>query len=317
VSGLSRYVTIRLLALVAALFIVSLVAFVLLRIMPGDPASAMLPPDAQLWEYEALRERLGLNEPLPVQFARYLERIVRLDFGNSLFYRLPVTEIIGRKMEATFLLAVVSMVVAILVGIPIGVIAAARRGSLVDQSLMATALISVSIPNFWLGLMLILYFAVERGWFPVTGWRSLSEDPVQTLRFLVLPAVTMGTGVAASIARMTRSSMLEVLSLDYIRTGEAKGAGRRAILYRHSLRNAIIPVLATVGLSFSGLLGGAAVTETVFTIPGLGSWMVDSVGRRDFPVLETLLLLFAFINLTVHLLIDLSYLLIDPRVQYS
>ena len=316
-SGLSRYISVRLLSLIAAMFIVAVVAFVLLRLMPGDPATAMLPVDAQLWEVEELRERLGLNAPMPVQFARFLSRIVRLEFGNSLFYRLPVTEIIGRKTEATFLLAGTSLLLAIIVGIPIGVVAAARRGSLVDQSLMATALISVSIPNFWLGLMLILLFAVNLGWFPVIGWTSLSEDPVQTLRFLVLPTIALGTAVAASIARMTRSSMLEVLSLDYIRTGKAKGAGHRSILYKHSLRNAIIPVMATIGLSFAGLLGGAAVTETVFTIPGLGSWMVDSVARRDFVVLEVLLLMFAFINLLVHLLIDLLYVFIDPRVQYS
>lgn len=316
-SGLTRYITIRLLSLFAALFIVAAVSFVLLRLMPGDPATAMLPVDAQLWEVEALRERLGLNAPLPIQFARYLSRIVRLEFGDSLFYRLPVTEIIGRKTEATFLLAGTSMLLAIIVGIPIGVAAAASRGSFLDQILMASALVSVSIPNFWLGLMLILAFAVERRWFPVTGWMSLSEDPVQTLRFLVLPTIALGTAVAASIARMTRSAMLEVLSLDYIRTGEAKGVGRRTILYKHTLRNAIIPVMATIGLSFAGLLGGAAVTETVFTIPGLGSWMVDSVGRRDFVVLEVLLLMFASINLLVHLLIDLSYVLIDPRVQYS
>ncbi len=201
-SGLTRYITVRLLSLFAALFIVAVVSFILLRLMPGDPATAMLPVDSQLWEVEALRERLGLNAPVYVQFGRFLSRIVRLEFGDSLFYRLPVVEIIGRKMEATFLLAGTSLVLAILVGIPIGVIAAARRGTLIDQSLMATALISVSIPNFWLGLMLILAFAVNRHWFPVTGWTSLSEDPVQTLRFLVMPTIALGTAVAASIARM-------------------------------------------------------------------------------------------------------------------
>lgn len=316
-TGFTRFIILRLVSILAALFVVALVSFVLLRLMPGDPATAMLPVDAQLWEVEALRERLGLNAPLPVQFGRYLSRVVRLDFGDSLFFRQPVVDIIGRKAEATALLALTSIVLAILVGIPIGVIAAARRGSLIDQSLMASALISVSIPNFWLGLMLILAFAVERRWFPVTGWVSVFEDPAQTVRFLVLPTIALGLAIAASIARMTRSSMLEVLALDYIRTGESKGLGRRALLYKHALRNAIVPVIATIGLSFSALLGGAVVTETVFSIPGLGSWMVDSVARRDFVVLEALLLLFAFINLMVHFLIDLSYAAIDPRVQYG
>lgn len=316
-KGLPSYVAVRLAAMAAALFIVAFVSFVLLRMMPGDPASAMLPITAQVWEIEAMRAQLGLDEPLPVQFGRYLARIVRLDFGDSLFFRQPVTDIISRKMEATFLLAITSMLLAVAIGVPIGIAAAASRGKALDQGLMATALVSVSIPNFWLGLMLILAFSVERRWFPVTGWVSLSEDPLQTLRFLVLPTVALGTAVAASVARMTRSATLEVLSLDYIRTARAKGVGHRAMLYKHALRNSIIPVLATIGLSFSGLLGGATVTETVFNIPGLGAWMVDSVGRRDFVVLEALLLLFAFINLSIHLVIDLLYGVIDPRVQYG
>lgn len=315
--GLARYVIVRLTAMAAALLIVAFVAFALLRLMPGDPASAMLPVTAQLWEIEAMRERLGLDDPLPTQFARYVARIVRLDFGDSLYFRQPVVDIIARKMEATFLLAITSMLLSVAIGIPIGVIAAANRGKFLDQALMSTALLSVSIPNFWLGLMLILAFAVERRWFPVTGWVSMTEDPLQTLRFLVLPTLALGTAVAAGIARMTRSATLEVLSLDYVRTARSKGVPEGHLLYKHALRNAVIPVLATIGLSFSGLLGGATVTETVFNIPGLGSWMVDSVSRRDFVVLEVLLLLFAFINLSVHLVIDLLYGVIDPRVQYA
>jgi peptide/nickel transport system permease protein len=316
-KGFAGYLAMRIAAMIAALFVVALVAFIVVRMMPGDPATAMLPVDAPLWEVEALRERLGLNEPLPLQYARYIGRIVTLDFGNSLFFRQPVTRIIPRKIEATVLLALSSIVLAILIGIPVGVLAAAHRGSALDQGLMATALISVSLPNFWLGLMLILAFSVERRWFPVTGWVSLTEDPVQTLRFLVLPTITLGTAIAASIARMTRSATLEILSQDYIRTARSKGAPLRSVLYKHALRNAIIPVLATIGLSFSALLGGATVTETVFTIPGLGAWMVDSVGRRDYAVLEVLLLLFAFANLLVHLVVDLLYGVIDPRVQYG
>jgi peptide/nickel transport system permease protein len=316
-KGFSRYLAMRLASLLAALFIVSLIAFVILRLMPGDPATAMLPVDAQLWQIEAVRESLGLDQPLPVQYLRYLARIVRFDFGDSFFFRQPVSTIIMRKAEATFLIAVASIIVATAIGIPIGVAAAARRGTLLDQSLMATALISVSIPNFWLGLMLILTFSVERRWFPVTGWVSLSEDPLQTLRFLVLPTIALGTGIAASIARMTRSATLEVLSQDYVRTARAKGVEPRVVLYKHALRNSIIPVMATIALSFSLLLGGATVTETVFSIPGLGAWMVDSVGRRDFVVLEALLLLFAFINLTIHLVVDIMYGIVDPRVQYE
>lgn len=315
--GFAGYLAMRLVAMGAALFVVALVAFIVVRMMPGDPATAMLPVDAPLWQVEAMRERLGLNEPLPMQYVRYVQRIVTLDFGQSLFFRQPVTTIIPRKMEATILLAISSILLAVAIGIPFGMLAAAHRGSALDQGLMATALVSVSLPNFWLGLMLILAFSVERRWFPVTGWASLGEDPTQTLRFLVLPTITLGTAVAAGIARMTRSATLEVLSLDFIRTARSKGATHRAVLYKHALRNSIIPVLATIGLSFSALLGGATVTETVFTIPGLGAWMVDSVARRDYAVLEVLLLLFAFANLFVHLVVDLLYGVIDPRIQYG
>lgn len=297
------------------LLVVVVVAFLLLRLMPGDPATAMLPITAQLWEIEELRSQLGLDRPLPIQFLHFLGRTVRGDLGKSLFFRIPVSELISQRFESTFLLAGTSMLLAVLIGVPVGVWAANRRGTLLDQLLMASSLISVSMPSFWLGLMLILAFAVHRPWFPVTGWTSISENPMKTMRFLVLPTVTLGLSVAAVIARMVRSSMLEVLSQDYIRTGRAKGVAYRWLLYKHALRNAMIPMMAAIGLSFAGLLGGAAVTETVFTIPGLGSLMVDSVARRDYPVLQALLILFALINMLVHLIIDLSYVLVDPRIR--
>lgn len=297
------------------MLVVVVVAFLLLRLMPGDPATAMLPITAQLWEIEELRSQLGLDRPLPIQFLHFLGRTVRGDLGESLFFRIPVSELISQRFESTFLLAGTSMLLAVLIGVPVGVWAANRRGTLLDQLLMASSLISVSMPSFWLGLILILAFAVHRPWFPVTGWTSISENPMKTMRFLVLPTVTMGLSVAAVIARMVRSSMLEVLSQDYIRTGRAKGMAYRWLLYKHALRNAMIPMMAAIGLSFAGLLGGAAVTETVFTIPGLGSLMVDSVARRDYPVLQALLILFALINMLVHLIIDLSYVLVDPRIR--
>ena len=305
----------RLVSLLPVLLVVVVVAFLLLRLMPGDPATAMLPITAQLWEIEELRSQLGLDRPLPIQFLHFLGRTVRGDLGKSLFFRIPVSELVSQRFESTFLLAGTSMLLAVLIGVPVGVWAANRRGTLLDQLLMASSLISVSMPSFWLGLMLILAFAVHRPWFPVTGWTSISENPMKTMRFLVLPTVTLGLSVAAVIARMVRSSMLEVLSQDYIRTGRAKGVAYRWLLYKHALRNAMIPMMAAIGLSFAGLLGGAAVTETVFTIPGLGSLMVDSVARRDYPVLQALLILFALINMLVHLIIDLSYVLVDPRIR--
>ncbi|MEX2541241.1 MAG: ABC transporter permease [Trueperaceae bacterium] len=316
-SGIARYAIVRLVSLIPVLFIVALVAFALLRLMPGDPATAMLPVDAPLWQIEMLRTQLALDQPLPIQFYRFITRLASGDLGASLFFRLPVIELIALRFESTLILALTSLALAMAVGIPIGVWAADRRGTLLDQSLMATSLIGVSVPNFWLGLMLILAFAVERRWFPVTGWVSITDDPVQTMRFLVLPTIALGMSVAASIARMSRSTMLEVLSQDYVRTGRAKGVAHRSLLYKHSLRNAMIPLMAAIGVSFSSLLGGAVVTETVFNIPGLGSMLVDSVARRDFPVLQALLLLFAATNVVVHLFVDLTYVLFDPRIQYG
>ena len=295
----------------------AVVAFVLLRLIPGDPASAMLPDEATLEEIEDMRRQLGYYDPIYVQFFRYVELIVTFNFGESLFFRIPVTEVISQKMEATFFLALYSEIVAIFVGIPVGIWAAANRGSLIDQLLMATSLITVSIPGFYLGLVLILFLAVDLGILPVYGYVSVTENPLLSVKHLILPILTLGLATGGVIARMARSSTLEVLSLDYIRTAYAKGVSTSMILYKHAFGNAIIPTLATIALSFSALLGGATVTEVVFAIPGLGSTMVDSVHRRDYPMIQALLILFASINVLVHLVVDFLYAFLDPRIRYN
>ncbi len=303
--------------MVPILLVVAVVGFLLLRLTPGDPATALLPLNATRAEIEALRTQLGLDRPVTVQFIRYFERLFRGDLGKSLFFRRPVTEVIATRLEATVVLALLSGVLAVGMAIPVGVWAAARRGSWVDQILQVVSLTTVSVPGFWLGLVLILTFAVQHRWFPVTGYVRITEAPLQTLRFLTLPVITLGLSNAAAIARMARSSMLEILSQDYVRTALAKGVARRVMFLKHALRNALVPMLAAIGLMFSALLGGAAVTEIVFTIPGIGSMMVDSVGRRDYPMIQALLLMFAAANLLVHLLIDITYALADPRIRYA
>ncbi len=314
---MAQYLAIRLLSMVPILLVVAVVGFLLLRLAPGDPATALLPINATAAEVNALRAQLGLDRPVSVQFIRYFERLLRGDLGDSLFFRSPVAAVIATRLESTVLLTLLSGALAVIVAVPVGVWAAARRGSWVDELLQVLSLTTVSVPGFWLGLVLILFFAVQHRWFPVTGYVRFTEAPFQTLRFLTLPVLTLGLSNAAAIARMARSSMLEVLSQDFVRTALAKGVARRVMLLKHALRNAMVPMLAAIGLMFSSLLGGAAVTEIVFTIPGVGSMMVDSVGRRDYPMIQALLLMFAAATVFVHLLIDVAYALADPRIRYA
>jgi peptide/nickel transport system permease protein len=268
-------------------------------------------------EIRALRADLRLDQPLPVQFVKYFSRLVRGDLGSSLFFRKHVLEIIATRVEVTLLLAALAQVLAVAVSIPLGVWGAARRGSWVDQSLTVLSLITVSVPSFWLGLMFIIFFSLRMGWFPVTGYGQLAQSAPQKLWFLTLPTIVLGLSQAAAITRMARSSMLEVLAQDYLRTARAKGAAEREVLFVHALRNAMVPLLAVIALSLSALLGGAAIIETVFSLPGIGSLMVDSVGRRDYPVIQALLMLSAATIVVLHLIIDVLYGVLDPRVRYD
>ena len=314
---MSGYILRRLLALLPVLLIVATVGFFLIYLTPGDPAAVMLGPDATQDDLANLRTIMGLDRPLLVQLFRWYARTLRGDLGDSIFLHRPVLQAIIERLEPTILLTLMALTVAVAIGLPAGVAAAVRRNSWVDQASMGVALFGVSVPGFWLGLNLILVFSVYLGLFPVAGYVPVGESLAGAIRSLVLPAVTLGFGGSAFIARMTRSSMLEVLGQDYIRTAWAKGNQERRVIARHALRNAMIPTVTVIGLALGGLLAGAIVTETVFALPGVGRLVISSVLRRDYPVIQGVLMFIASIYVLVNLLIDVLYVYLDPRVKYA
>lgn len=314
---MTGYLVRRLLALLPVLLIVATVGFFLIYLTPGDPAAVMLGPDATNEDLDNLRHLMGLDRPLAVQLARWYGRTLRGDLGYSIFLQRPVLQAIYERLEPTVLLTAMSLLIAIAIGIPAGVVAAVRRNSWLDQLSMGIALFGVSVPNFWLGLNLILFFSVYLGLFPVAGYVPVDQSVYGALRSLTLPAVTLGISASALIARMTRSSMLEVLGQDYIRTARAKGNEERRVISRHALRNAMIPTVTVIGLALGGLLAGAIVTETVFALPGVGRLVISSVLRRDYPVVQGVLMFIAAIYVFVNLLIDVLYVYLDPRVKYA
>jgi len=314
---MTGYVLRRLVALLPVLLIVSTVGFFLIYLTPGDPAAVMLGPDATPEEIQNLRTQMGLNRPLHVQLLHWYSRTLRGDLGDSIFLQRPVRQAIIERLEPTVLLTLMSLIVAVAVGVPAGVVSAVRRNSWMDQVAMGVALFGVSVPGFWLGLNLILFFSVYLGLFPVAGYEPVAQSVVGALRSLVLPALTLGIGGSALIARMTRSSMLEVLSQDFVRTARAKGNQERRVILRHALRNAMIPTVTVIGLALGGLLAGAIVTETVFVVPGVGRLVINSVARRDYPVIQGVLMFIASIYVLVNLFIDVIYVYLDPRVKYA
>jgi peptide/nickel transport system permease protein len=311
------YVARRLLALIPVALVVATVAFVLIHLAPGDPASVIAGPDATEDDVRRIERQLGLDAPVLVQLARWYARLAQGDLGQSIFLRKPVTEAILDRVEPTLLLTVFAIVIAIAIGVPAGVIAARYHNSATDQALMVVALLGVSVPNFLLGLLLILCFSVWLGWFPVAGYSPLEYGWLKTLRSLVLPAFALGLVQSALIARIARSSMLDVLREQYITAGRAKGLGERAVVYKHALKNAMIPTITIIGISFAILISGAVVVETVFNIPGLGRLIISAVLRRDYPVIQGVVLCVAGVYMLINLVTDLSYLLFDPRVKYQ
>ena len=293
-------------ALVVVLGVCTLV-FLLIHLVPGDPVEAMLGENAQVADREALRQALGLDRPLGEQYLAYLQRLARLDLGLSFQDRRPVAAILGERLPATLELTLAALGLALLLALPLGVLAARHRGSPLDSGAMGLSLVGISIPNFWLGPLLILIFSLWLGWTPVSG----REGPAS----LILPALTLGTGMAAILARMVRGSILEVLGEDYVRTARAKGLSERRVLWGHALRNAWLPILTLIGLQLGGLLGGAVITETVFAWPGLGQYITNSLQSADMNAVlgGTLLIGAAFVAL--NLLSDLLYTLLDPRVR--
>src|SRR5262245_3524674 len=298
------------------MLVVATVAFVLVHLAPGDPASVIAGPYASPDDVERLRRRLGIDQPILVQLGRWYWRLLQGDLGTSIFLRRPVVEAILDRAEPTLLLTTAATLVAVLVGVPAGIVSARRHGRLADQALMVLAVLGASVPNFLLGLLMILVFAVWLGWFPVAGYVPLDAGPWRTLRSLAMPAVALGLVQSALIARITRSAMLDVLREPFITTGRAKGLEERSVVYKHALKNAFVPTLTVIGISFAVLLGGAVVVEQVFNIPGVGRLIISAVLRRDYPVVQGVILIVGGIYVVVNLAVDLAYLLLDPRIRY-
>lgn len=303
---MTEYVLRRLgLSAVAMLGVITIV-FLLLH-ASGDPATLLVTQDATQQDIDRIRQAYGLDQPLSVQYARFVARVVRGDLGFSYRQGLPVGELIVERLKATFELALAGLAVAVLLGVPLGLIAAARHGSLVDTAAMTLALVGTSVPSFWLGLLLIIVFGVQLGWLPVSGYGSALH--------LLMPASVLGGFYAAQVSRLTRTSLLEVLTQDFVRTARAKGLAARSVLLKHVLRNAALPVLTVLGLDFGRMLSGAVVVETVFAWPGMGRLAVQAVLGRDFPVVQGAAIMGAVVFLTVSLTIDLLYGFIDPRLR--
>lgn len=303
-------------AVVPILGVVSVVVFSLIHLTPGDPVRIMLREEADPATVATLRRQLGLDRPLPLQYLTWLGRAVRGELGRSIRTNQPVMDAIRQRAPVTLSLAMAALLVALAIGLPAGILAALRRNSVVDVAATLVAISGVSLPSFWLAVLLILVFSLTLGWLPPLGWVSPSRDLGAWVRSLVLPSVTLGVAIAAVLMRMTRASLLEVLELEYVRTARAKGLPERRIVLGHALRNALIPVVTVVGLQAGALLGGAVITETIFALPGVGRLLVDAIFQRDFPIVQGVVLLLAVNFLVVNLLVDLTYAWLDPRIRY-
>jgi peptide/nickel transport system permease protein len=312
-----RYVVRRILAAIPVMLIVSATVFTLLYLTPGDPAAVILGPDATPQRIAELRERLGLDDPWHVQLIRWYGRLLQGDLGQSLFLNQPVTKSISERAEPTILLTLLALGVALVIGLPTGIASALGRGRMIDALVMAVAIIGVSMPSFWLGLNLIYVFAVSLKLLPLAGYQPLGSGPGETLRYLILPSITLGLAQGALLARMTRSMMLETLGEDYVRTARAKGLAQPAVVLRHALRNALIPLVTVIGLSFAILIGGAVITEQVFNIPGVGRLLIQAISRRDYPVVQGVVLVIAGLYVLINLMIDILYGVLDPRLRSS
>jgi len=306
---MTRYLWRRLLHSALTLFGVSVIVFVILRVIPGDPAKMLLPEGAPQSAVEELDRQLGLREPLPAQYLIFVKSVFRGDFGQSFQYRAPAGRVVWERVPATIVLTIAAMLLITGVGVPIGLLAGVRHRTPYDYGGMIFAVLGQSLPNFWLGIMLILLFGVTVRWLPTSGFEGW--------RYLILPSVTLAAYPTAFVARLTRSGMLEVLEQDYIRTARSKGVAGRDIVLRHAMKNALIPVVTVIGLQIGTLLGGAVITESVFAWPGVGKLIVDGIFARDFPVIQTVLILSAATFVLVNLVVDLSYVLVDPRVRYA
>src|ERR1700690_986314 len=310
------YILRRVLATLPVMAIVALFVFSLLCIAPGDPAAVIAGDQASPADVERIRQSLGLDRPFLVQFGTWVWNILHGDLGTSIFTSLPVAALIAQRIEPTLSLMAITLVLTILIAVPLGVVAAWKAGSWIDRTIMAFAVFAFSLPVFVVGYLLAYVFALELEWFPVQGYTPLSQGFWPWLQNLILPAIALGCVYIALIARVTRASMLEVLQQDYIRTARAKGLGQPGILFVHALKNAAVPIVTVIGIGVALLIGGAVVTESVFAIPGLGRLTVDAILRRDYPVIQGVVLMFSFLYTLVNLMVDVTYTMLDPRIRY-
>lgn len=307
----------RLFTTIPILLFITISVFSIMQVLPGDPALIILGEESNPQAREALRERMGLNRPLHTQYLSWLGGILQGDFGRSLVDNTPVSRAIGHAFPVTLQIAVISLIISILVGVPLGVISAIKRGGIIDTISSAIALSSISIPAFWAALLLMYFASLQLGWFPSSGFSRLSDGFWVSIQHSILPAVALALRPIGVFMRMTRSSMLEVIQSDYIRTARAKGVSQPAVNVRHALRNALIPLFTLIGLEFSGLLGGVVVIDTIYAIPGFGRLIYSAFLRFDFVMMQSLIFLFALIVIGINLLTDLSYSILDPRIRYS
>ena len=310
------YILKRLVGMVVVVFLVLTIAFIIVRLAPGDPAALMLGPDATPQDAAELRTRLGLDRPIAVQYFSFIANAAQGDLGQSIFFHQPVTQVLAARAEPSIFLSLFSLAIALLIATPIGIYAAYRRGSVLDQGAITAAMLAASIPSFWTGLMFQRYLATDLGWFPASGYGGPDAGFWDRMGYLVLPSIVLGIVNSALILRFTRASMLDILGEDYIRTARSKGMGEARVVLRHALKNAAIPIITVVGLTYALLVSGAVVTERVFNIPGMGNLVVSAVLRRDYPVIQGTLIVVASLYVLINLVTDLLYLVVDKRVRY-
>jgi len=304
--------------MIPSLFLASIIVFSFIHFIPGDPAAVMLGDMATPEQVQQLREALGLDRPVYVQYVRWLSGVLRGDLGNSIFFHQPVTRVIASRAETSVFIALISMALIALIGIPIGVLSAVKYNSWLDQTLSGLSMFFASVPTFWLGLNLMFIFAVMLRWFPSSGFPSVIESgDWGNLRYLILPCLTLAAPNSALIIRLTRSSMLDVIREDHVRTARAKGLPEWKIILKHVFRNALISIVSALGFTFVALVSGTVVTETVFSLPGIGRLVVESILRRDYPVIQGIILVIVLLYMFINLLVDLSYAFLDPRIKYS
>jgi peptide/nickel transport system permease protein len=314
---MGRYVLVRLAQLLPVLFLASVAVWLMIYLIPGDPALALLGPDVTPEQLDRARERMGLHRPLPVQYALWLGRVAQGDLGVSYLSGVPVHRLLAQRIPVTLQLTVASLVVALGVAAPLGILSAIRPRSWIARAVTGYNALAMAIPTFWLGILLVLLFALTLRWLPASGFVPVWEDPARALRFLVLPAVTLGAYVSAVLARFTRAALLETLFQDYVRTARAKGLGEGPVIGIHALRNALIPVVTVVGLQFGAFMGGAVITEAIFDYPGLGRLLLQAILQRDYTVVQGTILFVVTAFVVINLLTDLLYAILDPRIRYT